>query len=283
MNIDLSRLKAEEEISKMVANFPKAKRMYNAIRKNIELRALWDVCNYMSYKKLLYTDHGPIHAFVTAQNALKIARILQKKNIATDLIRDKRGDWDDVFLVIITASLFHDIGNAIHRDNHWLTALIIIQHPLEDELRKIYGKGKAVFFKTYIFDCIYSHERTAQKVTAEASIVGLGDYTDITKGRSAGILGQGKYNIHTISSAAIQNVIISPGQKKPVRITVELTNSSGIFQVEESLTKNLLSGVMRNHVEIIATVIPKERKSEEKIISTIDALEQNNMEHGFGI
>lgn len=280
-SIDFSRIKAEQEIAKLVSAYPKAKQMYAAILKNEQLRALWDACNYIALKKLLYSDHGPIHGFVAARNALLILQILKNKKILTDLVQDQRADWDDVHLLVMTAALFHDIGNAVHRELHWLTGPILFQQTIYEELLKIYNVEKATFFKVYLFNIIYAHESNVQKVTMEASIVGLGDYTDMTRGRAIGILGEGKYNIHTVSAAAIERVLITSGQKKPIRITVELSNSAGIFHVEEALVKNLLSGTLKNEVEIIAEVVPRGRKTEKKIVSKIDALEQNNIEYHF--
>jgi metal-dependent HD superfamily phosphatase/phosphodiesterase len=279
--IDFSRLKAEEQIVQFIADYPKASKIFAAIRKNEELRALWDVCNYIALKKLLYSDHGPIHGFVAARNALVILNLLKKSRILPDLVKDQRGDWDDVALVIMTAALFHDVGNAIHRELHWLTGPIIFQRALDEELRKIYPIEKATFLKVYIFNIIYAHEYITKKVTMEASIVGLGDYTDMTRGRAVGVLGEGKYNIHTVSALAIERVLITPGQKKPIRISVELSNSAGIFHVEEALVKNLLSGTLKDYVEIIAEVVPRGRKTEKKIVTKIDALEQNQMEYRF--
>lgn len=283
VSIDFSRVKAEQEIAKQVAAYPKTKQMYAAILKNPELRALWDACNYITLKKLFYSDHGPIHGFVAARNALAILQILKGGKILTDLIRDDRADWDDVHLVIMTAALFHDIGNAVHRELHWLTGPILFQQAIYEELRKIYNVEKATFFKVYLFNIIYSHESNVRKVTMEASIVGLGDYTDMTQGRAVGILNKGKYNIHTVSASAIERVLITPGHKKPIRITVELSNSAGIFHVEEALVKNLLSGTLKDYVEIIAEVVPRGRKTEKKIVTKIDALEQNQMEYHFSL
>lgn len=279
--LDFSRIKAEEHIASLVSSYPKTKRIYEAIRCNKELRALWEAANYISLKKLFYSDHGPIHGFVAARNALVILQILKKKKIIPDLVCDRRGDWDDVHLVVMTAALFHDVGNAVHRELHWLTGPILLQQALDSELRKIYSVENATFLKVYIFNIIYAHEHFTQKVTMEASLVGLGDYTDMTKGRAIGILGAGKYNIHTVASAAIERVIITFGKKKAVRIIVELNNSAGIFHVEEALVKNLLSGTLKEHVEIIAEVVPHGRKSEKKLMDSLDALEQNQKEYHF--
>ncbi len=280
-SIDFSRIKAEQQIHQLISNSPKAQQFYKAALSNEEFRALWDACNYIALKKLFYSDHGPMHGFVTARNALVILEILKNKKILVDLIEDGRGDWDDAQLVIIAAALFHDVGNAIHRELHWLTGPVLLQNALDEELNKIYSKEKATFLKVYIFNIIYSHESFEQKVTMEASIVGLADYTDITYGRSVGILTQGKYNIHTISSAAIQRVLITPGKKKAIRIIVELNNSAGIFHVEEALVKNCFSGLLKEQVEILAQVVPLNRKSEKKIVTSIDALAQEHMEHRF--
>ena len=281
--IDFSRLKAEEQVAEMVSAFPKSKKMFAAIRQNDEMHALWDAANYMALRKLHYSDHGRIHGFAAARNALVMLKILKDKGVKTDLIVDKRGDWDDVHLVVMVATLFHDIGNAIHRNQHWITGLILLQNPLDEELRKLYDLVKATFLKVYIFDMIFSHEHLIQKTTMEASIVGLGDYTDITKGRAIGVLSSGKYNIHQIATASIDRVVIKPGKKKAIQIKVELNNSSGIFHVQESLLKNLYSGLLKNHVEIITEVAPRSRKTEKKIIDQIDVLEPSRTEYGFQI
>lgn len=281
--IDFSRLKAERQLAKLVEPHTKARKFFNLVRENRELRALWELSNYMALSKLKFSDHGPIHGFVTARNAIIMLNILKEKGVETDLLKDKRADFDDVVVVLLGAGLFHDVGNAVHREEHWLTGPILLEDALQEELEKIYDREKAMLMRVMMFSCIYSHESIKQKLTVEASLIGLADYTDMTRGRAVGVFEQGKVNIHTVSSEAIERVLIVPGEKKPIRIMVELNNSSGIFHVEEFLMKNLMSGVLKNQVEVIAQVAPMSRKTEKRIIQCINLMEQWDLEKKFGV
>lgn len=54
-------------------------KVVNAINENHEIKSLWKVMNVNAIDRLKMTDHGPTHFQIVAVNALKIARILEKK------------------------------------------------------------------------------------------------------------------------------------------------------------------------------------------------------------
>jgi len=41
-------------------NYPKAKEMFNLLVNDLEVRADWDLSNFIAVKKLKYNDHGEI-------------------------------------------------------------------------------------------------------------------------------------------------------------------------------------------------------------------------------
>lgn len=52
----------------------------------------------------------------------------------------------------------------------------------------------------------------------------------------------GNVNIHCVSAMSIGEVEIGKGREKPIGITINMTNSAGVFQVEEILYKKLTAG-----------------------------------------
>jgi hypothetical protein len=57
-----------------------------------------------------------------------------------------------------------------------------------------------------------------------------------------------------VSSYAIESVKISPGHEKAVRIEIDMTNSAGIYQVDEGLGTKLRGTPLAEHVEVIARI-----------------------------
>lgn len=108
--IDFSRLKAERQLAKLVEPYAKARKFFNLVRENRELRALWELSNYMALSKLKFSDHGPIHGFVTARNAIIMLNILKEKGVETDLLKDRRADFDDVVVVLLGQGFFMMLG-----------------------------------------------------------------------------------------------------------------------------------------------------------------------------
>ena len=62
------------------------------------------------------------------------------------------------------------------------------------------------------------------------------------------------------SSGKIARVDIARGESKPVRITVNMTNTSGLFQVEEVLMTKVKASPIMGHLEIVALVEGQEPK-----------------------
>jgi metal-dependent HD superfamily phosphatase/phosphodiesterase len=61
-------------------------------------------------------------------------------------------------------------------------------------------------------------------------------------------------DMHRFSAHAIRRVEISKGESKPVRISVFMENTTGLFQVEEVLMTKVKASPIMGQVEIQALV-----------------------------
>ena len=61
-------------------------------------------------------------------------------------------------------------------------------------------------------------------------------------------------DIHKYSASAIENVSIDKGERKPIRITVEMTASVGFYQIEEVLFLKINGSPVKEFIELYAYV-----------------------------
>jgi uncharacterized protein len=95
-------------------------------------------------------------------------------------------------------------------------------------------------------------------------LVLVGDGCDMEKGRAritTLLSDQPKVgDIHKYSSTAIQNVQLMVGEKKPIRIHVQMKQSVGFFQVEEVLYPKIAVSPVKKYIELVANVEGQELK-----------------------
>ncbi|RLE79779.1 MAG: phosphohydrolase, partial [Thermoprotei archaeon] len=180
------------------------------------------------------------------------------------------GDMDDAALIVLTAALLHDIGNQVHRENHSFFSAVLAAPILTRLLPKIYDHPEiAAEIRGFILHAIHSHEKEIPSLTTEASIICIADGCDMFKGRGRLPFDLGNVNIHTVSALSISNVKVEKGERRPVRIVVEMDNSAGIFQVQELLKEKIDSGVLSDKIEIVAMAVPPESTTDHRIVSRI--------------
>lgn len=235
----------------VLSNYPKAMKMFELLVRDDGVRANWDIANFIAVKKLHYNDHGEVHAKIVSANALKMYQILIDKNIEPDFVEYGGGDYDDEALILLSASLLHDIGNQIYRGNHPLHSSYLALPILERLLPEIYSdREKRTEVRGFILNAIYAHDADVPDITMESALVGIADATDMTKGRGRMAFDLGSTSIHVVSALSIDNVLIASGKEKAIEIIIEMSNSSGIFQVEETLGKKLLVVQWKNMLKL---------------------------------
>ena len=82
----------------------------------------------------------------------------------------------------------------------------------------------------------------------------------ITAGRSRIPFAAGSVSIHSVSAAAVESVSIDKGGTKPIRVTVELSNSAGLFQLDQLLRNKLEGSGLEGYLEINARVGEEEKR-----------------------
>ena len=82
----------------------------------------------------------------------------------------------------------------------------------------------------------------------------VADALDMARGRSRVPFEAGHQNIHSLSAYAIEEVKILPGRDRAVRVEIAMSNSAGIFQVDELLATKLRGSGLEEHIEVIARI-----------------------------
>ena len=82
----------------------------------------------------------------------------------------------------------------------------------------------------------------------------VADALDMARGRSRVPFEAGHQNVHSLSAYAIEEVKISPGHDRAVRVEIAMYNSAGIFQVDELLATKLRGSGLEEHIEVIARI-----------------------------
>jgi metal-dependent HD superfamily phosphatase/phosphodiesterase len=234
------------------------------VNANEELYALWQAMNVNAVERLGMSDHGPVHFQIVANIALKLLRQLIDRGIVPSIVQDHGMTNGDAEVVVVLGSLLHDLGISIHRIDHEQYSLFVAQPLIDDLLKGIYPVRSRVILRSEVLHAIIAHRSDGRPLTVEAGVVRVADALDMTKGRSRIPFEAGKVNIHSLSAAAIEQVAITSGSDKPIRINVRMSNSAGVFQLDELLKEKLHGSGLEPYVEVEATI---EGETEKKLVT----------------
>jgi len=228
-----------------------------------ELQAAQEYANTVSIVRLGYNDHGPVHMRTVAMNVLIMFRLLRQAGIKTSLENEECGDFEDSLMAALCASLLHDLGMGVGRQDHEMHSVYLSLPILNRILDGVY-KGdlkKQAMIRALTMECISGHMGSRTIHSLEAGVVQVADGCDMTKGRARIPLaiGQGKVgHIHQYSASSIEEVRIDAGKEKPIRIDVHMSNDAGFFQVEEVLLKKIAGSTAKPFIELYAKVLEEE-------------------------
>ncbi len=252
------------------AKYPKAQRFWETIVNDPEAQTNWDMANYMVVNKLGYNDHGMTHAIITSTNAVRIFDLLVQTGLKPDVLLSGAGDMDDACAVVAAATLLHDIGNQIHRQQHESLGVGLARNLLDQLMPPLYPTiEQRIELRAFILNAIHTHDFNPPPLTFEGAVVGVADGTDITKGRGRKAFDLGKIDIHSVSALAIDEVHIGPGKEFAVDITVVMNNSAGIFQIEETLTKKIVRGPLSKWITVTAVTHPLDGPHDARMIEKL--------------
>ena len=158
---------------------------------------------------------------------------------------------------------------SIHRVDHEAYSLFLASGALQRLLADAYKEPERTVVASEILHTIIGHRRRGEPYTLEGGVVRVADALDMAQGRTRLPLDLGHEGIHSISAAAVDEVRISAGEERPVRIEIQLNNSAGIFQVDDLLATKIRGTPLDGRVEVIAKV---EGETEKRLLSGLPAL-----------
>ena len=236
------------------------------INEDIEVRTLWRIINVNAIDRLGMTDHGPVHFQIVSNIALRLARILMKNQVVMSITVNYELSSDYAELVILLASLFHDLGMSISREGHESFSLILSNNIMHRILMFLPPEERTIVISE-VLHAIISHRSGGHPYTIEAGIVRVADALDMSEGRSRIPYQAGKIDIHSVSAAAIDRVEILEGPVKPILINVWMNNIAGIFQVDELLVHKLVGSGIEQYVIVNAYL---QEGDEQRLVKEFD-------------
>ncbi len=224
------------------------------INANEEIMVMWEMTNTNALNRMGFSDHGPVHFQIVANIALKMSRILASKKVEMGIVKDYGLTNDHAELVIVLASLFHDLGMTINRRGHEEFSLFIAFRII-DEVLQFLPLRERVIVRGETLHAIINHRDDGKPKTVEAAIVRIADALDMSEGRSRIPFEKGEVNIHSLSAYAIDSVeILEGGDPEYIYINIYMNNSSGLFQIDELLKEKISGSGLEKYISVKAYV-----------------------------
>jgi metal-dependent HD superfamily phosphatase/phosphodiesterase len=229
-----------------------------------ELWQLWRCANINAVDRSGITDHGEVHIRVVANAALKMLRLLGDAGIQTSIEANYAMTREDAEVVVVLAACMHDLGITIHRDDHEQYSLFLARAKLPAFLEGLYDIRERTIMMCEILHAMIAHRWDVHCLTLEAGVLKVADALDMTQGRSRIPFEAGSVSIHSVSAAAIDSVELKRGETRPIRVEITMSNSAGVFQVDELLKRKLKNSSIAPYVEVTARVTGEEEGEPER-------------------
>jgi metal-dependent HD superfamily phosphatase/phosphodiesterase len=231
-----------------------------------ELQASQEFANTVSIVRLGFNDHGPVHMRTVTYNAVLMLDLFKKAGIKTTLESDGCGNFEDSVIAVMIAAMFHDLGMAMGRQNHESHSIYLSMPIIDKILDQVYEDDlhKKVMIRAVALEGIAGHMGGLNVSSLEAGIIQVADGCDMTKGRARIPIsithGTRVGQIHQYSANSIEDVNITAGKEKPIRIDVNMSAEVGLFQVEEVLLHKIAQSTAKQYIELYAIVGKDEGK-----------------------
>ncbi|HVC87173.1 MAG TPA: HD domain-containing protein [Gaiellaceae bacterium] len=254
-----TRLTPAEAVKAMRIRVPvrankKLRTVVDRVNQDDQVKGWWHVANVNAVARMGINDHSWVHIQIVTNIALKLLRQLTKHGIEPAMVRDYGMTRDDAEVVVALTALTHCIGMSVHRHGHEDFSLFLAEPKLRQLVAGLYEEPDLTVVVSEVLQGIISHRSDGEPLTLEAGILRVADALDMEQGRSRIAFERGRVGIHSLSAAAIEEVEISDGEEKPIRISIRMNNSSGIFQVDGLLKAKLRGSGLEPYVEVIAHI-----------------------------
>jgi len=236
------------------------KQLVERIDQSPQLDAYWSGSNITAIDRMGINDHGPVHVRIVTNIALKLLRLLIEGGVTPSAVANHGLSNDEAELVVVLACVLHDVGHVIHREEHELLSLVLAAPLIDQLLEPIYDPRAIALIKGEVLHAIYAHQRAIRTLTIEAGVVKVADALDMESGRARIPFEIGGPTIHSVSAMAIKKVRLERGTERPIRISIEMSNSAGIFQLDSLLREKLENSTISPYVEVEGNVVGEEKK-----------------------
>src|SRR5215210_7133842 len=234
-------------------------KLLDAANADAQLKAWWHM-QQTNAERLGMSDHSWVHVQIVLNVALRLFRLLERRGVEPAMVSDHAMTARDSEVVIACACLLHDSGMSVHRTDHEAYSLFLAASKLPQLLANAYEEPERSVVIAEAMHAIIGHRRRGDPLTIEAGIVRVADALDMERGRSRVPFEAGRPNIHSLSAAAIDEVKVEPGEERAVRIEILMSNSSGLFQVDELLATKLRGSGLEEHLEVVAQIDAEHEK-----------------------
>ena len=245
----------------------KLKRVMDGVRADRKLHSYWRCSNVMAIDRMGYTEHGPTHVKIVANLALKLLRILVDKDVVPSIVKDYGMQNEDAEVVVVLGSIFHDLGMVVTRNDHEKYSVLLAREFIERCLVPIYSEEERAVICSEVLHAIVSHEQPNKPLTVEAGIVTIADALDMEAGRARIPFRAGKVDIHAVSALSIEKVEVIEGERKPITIKITMSNSAGVFQIDELLKPRIENSGLQGYIHVVAEITGEK---ESKIIDKFE-------------
>lgn len=242
---------------------PRLQALVQRINADEELWQLWRCANVNAMDRSGISDHGEVHIRIVANAALKLLRLLREAGHVPSVVLHHHLSVEDAEVIVVLAAALHDLGISIHRDNHEEFSLALANLKAKELLDDLYTLSERTIIVSEVLHAIIAHHGDVRCLTLEAGVLKVADALDMAEGRSRIPFEAGSSSIHALSVAAIEAVTIKKGESRPVQVEVRMSNSAGIFQVNELLRRKLQHSSLAGLVEVIARV---ESETEKRLL-----------------
>ena len=239
---------------------PKLQKVMERVNVDGDLYALWTAANVNAVERLEMTNHGPDHVKIVMNIAVRMLRLLSEADVEPGIVTHYDMTMQDAEVVVALAAMLHDIGISTHRADHEAFSLFLAEPKLRSLLEGLYAPTEEAIVRSEVLHAIISHRSGGKSLTVEASVVRIVDALDMAKGRSRIPFEAGSLSIHSVSAQAVDVVSIDPGSEKPICVTIELSNSAGLFQLGQLIRNKLKGSGLEPYPEIQAKLGEEERR-----------------------
>ena len=224
----------------------------DTIRSDREIQTYLRAQNVNAVARKGYNDHGAKHIEIVRDRALRLYDLLKTGGVEFNGADEQGLEEADESVVIVLAATLHDVGHVVHRDDHSYYSIPLAADLLDRFLPEFYDIESQVRIKAEVLHAILCHHTEEIPLTREAGVIRVADGLDMERGRSRIPYEKGGRGINTISSQAIENVSLQPGNGKPVLVEIQMNNAAGVYQVDGLLKKKLEGSMLEDQIRIVA-------------------------------